>query len=101
MNILAQQSLSPLYACASCGRFFIRNGTIFGHFSSILHTVVSKASISQVIQLARFPTTLPCFLFFLKTQEIHNSLPGALDDICNPPHRVTDSWQYFNLTSFV
>uniref|UniRef100_A0A1I7WFB2 C2H2-type domain-containing protein n=1 Tax=Heterorhabditis bacteriophora TaxID=37862 RepID=A0A1I7WFB2_HETBA len=90
-------SLSPLYACASCGHFFIRNGTIFGHFSSILHTVVSKASISQVPRISLTLIVLSdavCQVVLFLGHSI------ALDDICNPPHRVTDSWQYFNLTSF-
>uniref|UniRef100_A0A1I7W7I7 Product n=1 Tax=Heterorhabditis bacteriophora TaxID=37862 RepID=A0A1I7W7I7_HETBA len=42
----------------------------------------------MVIQLARSSTTLLCTIFFLVTQEIHNSLPGALDDISNLLHRV-------------
>uniref|UniRef100_A0A1I7WGR0 Secreted protein n=1 Tax=Heterorhabditis bacteriophora TaxID=37862 RepID=A0A1I7WGR0_HETBA len=79
----------------------------------ILHTVVFEAPMPQVlriptmlvvlfdnfpfftvIQLARSSTTLLCTIFFLVTQEIHNSLRGALDDIGTPLHR------YFNLTSF-
>uniref|UniRef100_A0A1I7WH13 G_PROTEIN_RECEP_F1_2 domain-containing protein n=1 Tax=Heterorhabditis bacteriophora TaxID=37862 RepID=A0A1I7WH13_HETBA len=44
-----------------------------------------------VIQLISFSNTLLCTIFSLVTQEIHDSLPGALDDIGNVLHRVTGS----------
>uniref|UniRef100_A0A1I7XEJ4 Hyaluronidase n=1 Tax=Heterorhabditis bacteriophora TaxID=37862 RepID=A0A1I7XEJ4_HETBA len=109
----SSRSLSCLCVCVSCRHFFIRDRTILGHLSSILHTVDSESinatsaadsndadrlirwspqnfPFFTVIQLARSSTTLLCTIFFLVTQEVHNSLPGALDDICNPLHRVTD-----------
>uniref|UniRef100_A0A1I7W6U3 Uncharacterized protein n=1 Tax=Heterorhabditis bacteriophora TaxID=37862 RepID=A0A1I7W6U3_HETBA len=52
-------------------------------------TLSAKLSFFKVIQIARSFTILPCSVFFLVTQEIHDSLPGALDDICNPLHRVS------------
>uniref|UniRef100_A0A1I7WS53 FANCI_HD2 domain-containing protein n=1 Tax=Heterorhabditis bacteriophora TaxID=37862 RepID=A0A1I7WS53_HETBA len=45
-----------------------------------------------VIQLARSSTTLLCIILFLVTQEIHDSLPEALEDIGNLLHRVAGSW---------
>uniref|UniRef100_A0A1I7XGN8 Dynactin subunit 6 n=1 Tax=Heterorhabditis bacteriophora TaxID=37862 RepID=A0A1I7XGN8_HETBA len=105
MNILAQQSLSPLYACTSCGHFFIRDRTILGRLSRILHTVDSVASMPQVPRISVMLSAEFLFfhghsfcqvfhysflsLFFLKTQEIHKSLPGALDNISNLLHCVT------------
>uniref|UniRef100_A0A1I7XF70 G protein-coupled receptor n=1 Tax=Heterorhabditis bacteriophora TaxID=37862 RepID=A0A1I7XF70_HETBA len=54
----------------------------------IVHsTQFTKLSFFTTIQLARSSTTLLCTIFFLVTQEIHNSLSGAPDDICNPFHR--------------
>uniref|UniRef100_A0A1I7WIT9 NR LBD domain-containing protein n=1 Tax=Heterorhabditis bacteriophora TaxID=37862 RepID=A0A1I7WIT9_HETBA len=36
----------------SCGQFFIRDRTILGHLSSILHTVVFETSMPQVLQIS-------------------------------------------------
>uniref|UniRef100_A0A1I7XIC4 DUF4470 domain-containing protein n=1 Tax=Heterorhabditis bacteriophora TaxID=37862 RepID=A0A1I7XIC4_HETBA len=57
--------------------------------SMMLIVLSAELPFFTVIQLARLSPTLLCTVFFLVTQELHNRLPGALDDICNPLHRVT------------
>uniref|UniRef100_A0A1I7WZA4 Uncharacterized protein n=1 Tax=Heterorhabditis bacteriophora TaxID=37862 RepID=A0A1I7WZA4_HETBA len=71
---------------------FIINATISTDFidaDRVIRRSPENSPFFTVIQLARSFITFPSTIFFLKMQGIFNSLPGVLDDICNPLHRVT------------
>uniref|UniRef100_A0A1I7X6A3 Barrier-to-autointegration factor 1 n=1 Tax=Heterorhabditis bacteriophora TaxID=37862 RepID=A0A1I7X6A3_HETBA len=49
------------------------------------YTLLSTKLSLTIIQFVRSSTTLPCSIFFLKTEEIHNNLPGVLI----APYKIT------------
>uniref|UniRef100_A0A1I7WGA1 Cadherin domain-containing protein n=1 Tax=Heterorhabditis bacteriophora TaxID=37862 RepID=A0A1I7WGA1_HETBA len=94
MNILAQQSLSSLCPCVSCGHFFICDRAILGNLSRILHNVFFEASMPQVLRISSMLIVLldvvrriPLFsrlfnllgrplLFFLRRRTYYYDGPG-------------------------